>query len=243
MKTGYKEDLAYVHDVGFGEYARSAAPVLLRILRGAGIRSGLVVDLGCGSGILAERLVRAGYAVLGVDLSASMLQLARRKAPQALFVRGSLLRVKLPACEAVISIGECLNYTFDRNSNTSIARFFRRVYGALRPGGVLVFDIAEPGQIGPGMPARRWLEGKDWAILLDRAEDATRCAFTRRMTIFRKIGETYRRSEEAHRIRLFRRAELRASLVRAGFTVRLLPNWHSPMPRGHVAFVATKPRG
>jgi len=46
----YDEDLAYVHDVGFGDFARSVAPGVLEILRRSGITGGLVVDLGCGSG-------------------------------------------------------------------------------------------------------------------------------------------------------------------------------------------------
>ncbi len=243
MKPGYNQDLAYVHDAGFGDYARQAAPVLLQVLRRAGIRDGLIVDLGCGSGILAEKLVHSGYEVLGVDLSPAMLRLARRRAPQARFLCGSLLRVELPPCAAVISIGECLNYTFDRNTDAALAQFFRRVHTALRPGGVFVFDIAEPGQISPMMPKQRWLEGEDWSILLERSEDAKRHTFTRSMIIFRKLGARWRRSEEVHRIRLFRRADIRKQLEHAGFTVQLIRNWPSPLPRGHAGFVATKPRG
>jgi hypothetical protein len=43
---GYREDLAYIHDSGFGDYARKAAPGLLRILARNRIGAGLVVDLG-----------------------------------------------------------------------------------------------------------------------------------------------------------------------------------------------------
>ena len=59
----YREDLAYVHGVGFDWFARGAAPGVLDILRGGGITDGLVVDLGCGSGIWVRELVRAGYEV------------------------------------------------------------------------------------------------------------------------------------------------------------------------------------
>src|SRR5262245_34869396 len=69
MTAAYREDLAYIHDVGHGDFARDAAPGLLALLRRQGIREGLVVDLGCGSGIWAEILVREGYRVLGIDLS------------------------------------------------------------------------------------------------------------------------------------------------------------------------------
>lgn len=42
----YRSDLAYIYDAGFGDFARNATPELLAILRRAGIRRGLVVDMG-----------------------------------------------------------------------------------------------------------------------------------------------------------------------------------------------------
>ena len=96
--TAYSSDLAYIHDVGFGDFARSAAQGLLSLLRRSGIRDGLVVDLGCGSGIWARELLRAGYQVLGVDISPAMTALARKNASGAKFVTGSFLDVKLPTC-------------------------------------------------------------------------------------------------------------------------------------------------
>jgi hypothetical protein len=69
--SAYGRDLAYAHDAGFGHFARGAAPELLRRLRDAGLDGGLVVDLGCGSGIWARALLDAGFEVLGVDVSAA----------------------------------------------------------------------------------------------------------------------------------------------------------------------------
>jgi len=77
--SGYGADLAYIHDAGFGDFARKSAPGLLAILRQAGIRGGLVVDLGCGSGIWAAELTRRGYDVLGIDISRAMIRLARAR--------------------------------------------------------------------------------------------------------------------------------------------------------------------
>ena len=67
---GYQEDLAYIHDVGFGGFALKSAPGLLEILRRHGVTEGLIVDLGCGSGLWSCELASAGYTVLGVDQSA-----------------------------------------------------------------------------------------------------------------------------------------------------------------------------
>src|SRR5262245_1645681 len=99
--THYHEDLAYIHDVGHGDFARDAAPGVLEIFRSSSIHVGLVVDLGCGSGIWAEELVLAGYNVLGVDISAAMLALARGRVPSAEFRLGSFLDINLPRCVAV----------------------------------------------------------------------------------------------------------------------------------------------
>jgi len=96
LMAGYQEDLAYIHDTGFGDFARRAAPGLLAMLRRHGIRRGRVVDLGCGSGIWAAELVAAGFEAVGVDLSAEMLEIARRRAPGAEFVHASLFDVDLP---------------------------------------------------------------------------------------------------------------------------------------------------
>jgi SAM-dependent methyltransferase len=67
-------------------------------------------DLGCGSGILAGLVQDAGYQVLGIDISAEMIEIARRQAPGADLRVGSLYDVELPAgCVAVTAIGECVN--------------------------------------------------------------------------------------------------------------------------------------
>ena len=63
----YRDDLAYIHDAGFGGFATQAAPFVLKLLEDGDIRRGQVVELGCGSGIVAAALTRAGYNVLGFD--------------------------------------------------------------------------------------------------------------------------------------------------------------------------------
>src|SRR5947209_4041797 len=81
----YATDLAYIHDQGYGQFARDSAPGVLKILRQNGIKDGPVVDLGCGSGIWARALVDVGYRVIGVDISPAMIDLARRRVPEAEF--------------------------------------------------------------------------------------------------------------------------------------------------------------
>jgi SAM-dependent methyltransferase len=237
----YKEDLAYIHDAGFGDFAKNAAPGLLEMLHANGIDKGLVVDLGCGSGIWAGELSLAGYDVLGIDISPAMIEIARKRVPGGEFRTGSLLRVKLPRCEAVTALGECFNYLFDEtNSIDQLRHLFHRVYSTLKPGGVLVFDIAEPGR-GKG-PRQKHRQAKDWAVLVEVDEDVKTNRLTRRITTFRKRDKSYVRDEEIHVLQLYKRSAVAAELRRAGFRVRTLRAYgEQPMIDGCVGFMARKP--
>ncbi|MBZ5610138.1 MAG: methyltransferase domain-containing protein [Acidobacteriia bacterium] len=239
---GYRQDLAYIHDVGFTDFARNAAPGLLNILKRKHVADGLVVDLGCGSGRWTAQLIRAGYHVWGVDQSRAMIRLARGNAPRSKFKIGSLLRVELPRCDAVTSTGECLNYTFDeRNSHAALLRLFRRVYRALRPGGVFVFDIAEPSRI-PKTPERKWTEGRGWAILVHIEGNRSQKFLRRRIVTFRKLGSSYRRTCETHSLRLYRAQDLIRMLDRCGFRARQLSGYGSfRFPPGIAGVLAAKP--
>ena len=238
----YGEDVAYVHDAGFGAFARRAAPTLLGVLRSSGVADGLVVDLGCGSGIWARALIDAGYGVLGLDSSPAMIAMARRRAPEADLRVASFVDAPLPGCAAVTAMGECLSYALDPGAKPAVVdRLFGRVHQALRPGGVLVFDVNEPGRLAPGARERRWSAGPDWAILVEVQEDRRRRLLTRHITVFREAGGAYRRTGETHRAWLYDRGEVAGGLRRAGFRVRTLGGYgRLRFPPGVVGFLARK---
>jgi hypothetical protein len=63
----------------------------------------------------------------------------------------------------------------------------------------------------------------------------------RRMTVFRKIGERYRRSEEVHRLRLHSPSDILRDLRSAGFTARTIRGYgESRFFRGLAGFVARR---
>jgi SAM-dependent methyltransferase len=243
MTDAYRDDLAYIHDAGFGDFARAAAPVLAEMLRRNGIASGLVIDLGCGSGILSHAISHAGYDVLGIDISEAMVAMARRRVPRGQFEVGSLLTAEIPRSVAVAAVGECINYLFDaRISHAGIASLFRRVYKSLVPGGVFLLDVAEPGRVRGNGIARSYFEGDDWAVLVANEEDRRRRLLTRRITTFRRVGDLYRRDMEVHRQRLLDRAELAAQLRGLGFRVRILRGYGAlRFRKGHIGLLARKP--
>ena len=241
MTDWYREDLAYIHDVGHPDFALRSAPGILELLREHGITDGLVVDLGCGSGLWARELLEAGYRVLGIDISEAMVEIARQKAPGAEFRVGSLFEADIPPCDAVTAVSEVLNYLFDpENEERGPDRVFRRVHEALRPGGVFVFDVLGPGQVSGGR-TKSFSEGPDWAVLNEKTEDPERGTLTRRIVSFRKVGDHYRRDGEEHRVRLYDPEEVADRLGRVGFGVTTMHAYGDyRLGENHAAFVARR---
>lgn len=244
MKEWYKEDLAYIHDVGFSDYALKSAPGILEILVQNKILEGLVVDLGCGSGLWAQELAKANYHVLGVDISESMIDIARKRVPDAEFLVESLFKAEIPACNAVTSIGECLNYLFDSNNDQQVlTQLFVRIYNALNPGGIFIFDIleAEAEQVIPKTTKKGFTQGGDWIVLVEKEEDQQQGILTRRIITFRKVGEYYRRDDEVHQQRLYKATDIAQGLEQVGFQVQIMHSYGQyNLPKAHAAFVARK---
>jgi SAM-dependent methyltransferase len=237
----YQNDLAYIHDTGFGRFARGSSPGLLNLLLKNSITDGLVVDLGCGSGIWARELADHGYDVVGVDISPAMIELARQRVPEATFQVQSFLEFPMPACRAVTALGEVFNYLFDpKNSLRTLRRVSQGVYDALTPKGLLAFDVAEPGRC-KGL-TQRFTEGEDWTCLVEYHHDAAKQRLTRRIVSFRKVGDAYRRHEESHTQQLYPGTRIAEMLRDIGFRVRQVRCYgHYALAPGVVAFVARKP--
>lgn len=242
-RTAYESPaLALIHDEGFGFHARAAGDELLRRLRRAGLASGRIVDLGCGTGILSRILVDAGYDVLGIDQSAEMLKIARRTVSEAAFRRASFVDAELPPCVAVAAVGEVLGYAFDRRARGGLKALFRRVHGALDPGGLFLFDLAGPGRGLRGVPLR-FVEDADWAIVTEIDEDPRARLLRRRMVFFRRDGRRFTRGEEEHTLTLHEPSRVVDDLRSVGFRVRRLRRYGelALLPGLH-GFLAAKPR-
>jgi predicted TPR repeat methyltransferase len=108
-----------------------------------GVRS--VLDLGCGTGLLAGELIAQGYTVVGVDASDAMLSLARAR----LGAEVPLSRMTLPdltvedVFDAVICTFDGLNYLSPDDLRLTMAAVALR----LRPAGWLVFDLHTDGMM------------------------------------------------------------------------------------------------
>lgn len=232
----YDTDLAWIHHTGFSEFAESAVPGILAILAKHGVRQGTVIDAGCGSGVLAKSLAEAGFRVIGFDASPAMVDLARATAPRASFFVSTFATADIEPCDAILAVGEVLNYaTLD-----DVRRFVANARQALRPGGVLLFDVAERGAY-PAHDERR-LGGDDWSVIVIKDSDGSR--LTRRVLTFREIEGEIRRGEEVHTLALYDREDLLAVLRQAAFHVTVRRSYGSRrLPKGHAVYVAIRRAG
>jgi SAM-dependent methyltransferase len=221
----YGEDQAMIHHREFGDLALSAADLVIDELRRNGLESGTVVDLGCGSGILARAVSEAGYRVLGVDLSPHMVELARAEAPLAEISCGSVHDAEVPPAVAVTAVGEVLNYATDaRPGLEALASLAGRVAAALAPGGLFVFDVAMRGRHGPAGQRTVFHDREDWSLVM--AADEHDQTLDRRIVVFRRTPSAdgpgagfYRRTDEHHVLRLYEAPEIERVLVDAGLDV------------------------
>jgi SAM-dependent methyltransferase len=226
----YRADLALVHDRGYGFHADACAPGILALLEPVRRRGGLVVELGCGGGLLTRYLVDAGLDVVATDASPAMLDLARRRVPDAVDVRPLVLPDDpVPEADAVVSIGHVLSYLPDA---PAVDRALVAAARALRPGGVLALDLCdlEWGERRRNAP-RDGRRGDDWAIVSEFSVPSPD-RFVRDMTTFvRNDDGTWRRDDEHHENVLIDTAAVPALLaghgvdaeVRAAFGDETLP--------------------
>lgn len=137
----------------------------------------VLVDLGCGAGLLAPHVADKGYRHVGVDITASALVQAVPRGVTA--VRGDVVAVPLAdGCADVVTAGEILEHVPD------LSAAVREACRLLRPGGLLVIDtiaattlgrfvavtLAErvPGGAPPGI--------HDPALFVDRGALISECA-------------------------------------------------------------------
>ena len=135
---------AYVYDtfmdnVPYGEWARHIREKLCE----HGVTDGIVLDLGCGTGTMTERLAGYGYDMIGVDNSEEMLELAMEKKTESgydiLYLLQDMRGFELyGTVRAVVSVCDSVNYITEPDE---LEEVFRLVNNYLDPKGIFLFDF------------------------------------------------------------------------------------------------------
>jgi ubiquinone/menaquinone biosynthesis C-methylase UbiE len=107
-------------------------------------RTARILDLGCGAGVLSEKLIESGYQVTCADASSDMLELCRERlsrfsADTHTVVNANCLDLPFQDQEfdVVVTLG-----MFGYFDEVSLA--LREIHRALRPGGTLILSVRNP---------------------------------------------------------------------------------------------------
>ncbi len=199
-----------------GEFHSAAFPILERVWLRRLPPGAHILDVCCGTGSLAALLGARGFRVTGLDISREMLVYARANAPAAEFSVADAASFHLPAaCDAAVSTFDSLNHLLEP---AALEAAFHNIAAALRPGGLLAFDmLLEEGY------QTRW--GESFALVRDdHLLTITGAAFDSRsriaritVTMFRLLEGTWRRSDVTIEERCYSPAEISHALALAGF--------------------------
>ena len=198
---------------------------ILRVLKENGVPDGsLLLDLACGTGAFSIRMAKAGYDVIGVDLSPDMLMEARDKAmreelPGILWLCQDMRSFELyGTVGAVICCLDSLNYLL---TTGDLAKCFSLVHNYLDPGGIFLFDVSTPHRLKDCFGSSDFvLEAEDvycgWHNVYHEKESV--CDFELSLFVENEDG-TYTRMDEKQRERAYSLRTLKDLLTDAGLSV------------------------
>ena len=141
---------------------------VLQILDALPIRGASILEVGCGTGWLTERLAHYGPAT-AIDLSPRAIEIARSRGLAAEFLAGDFYTQEFPPSKFdVVTCLETISHVPDQ------AGFIERLATVTRPGGYLIitaqnkFVYERRSDIGPPKPGsiRKWLTDKQLRELL-----------------------------------------------------------------------------
>lgn len=159
---------------------RQRAIEALAVINHLSLREPRILEVGCGTGWLSERLCKVGK-VTGIDLSPKAIDIARRRNASAEFIAGDFYDHDFGnTLFDLVVCAETLFYVHDQQL------FMAKLASLVNPGGFLVLtminkfvydrrsDIAPPG---PGQ-IRKWLTKREISKLLDSYFNVLKVATT-----------------------------------------------------------------
>lgn len=193
---------------------------LLAHLRRNGVAPDTVLDMACGTGSLSVLFAKNGAKCYGVDLSVDMLARACKKtlgmenAP--IFLHGDMANFHGPEqVDALVCMLDSFNYLADPMDGVSALRCFAE---AIRPGGMLIFDVRPRKQL-MNFDGQMFMDETEDLVCIWRTEfdeDENICFYG--MDIFIREGDKWIREREEHYEYAYRLRWLREQLHQAGFS-------------------------
>ena len=193
---------------------------IISLLTEAGIKDGLVADLGCGTGKMTRLLSKAGYDMIGIDNSGEMLEIAREHQYEEddgiLYLLQDMREFELyGTVRAVISICDSMNYLLEE---ADLLTVFKLVNNYLDPKGLFIFDLNTRYKyeilLGETNISENREEGSFiWDNYFDEEEGINQYDLT---LFIREEGDLYRKYEETHFQRVYELETVKRLLKEAG---------------------------
>ncbi len=195
-----------------------------------------VLDVCCGTGLMASELIALGYRIVGVDGSAPMLARARALlGPDVKLLRQTLPHLAVDGVfDAAVSTFDGLNYLTPGDLDATLLAVAQQ----LRPGGWLVFDLHTDAmmEFTAANPTVHGSDhGHDFSITSTIDVDARTCDTRVEVT---RISDGDRFVEE-HRQYFFTDSHVRAGLASAGFEEITVTDEYSAAPADDTTFRAS----
>ena len=223
----------FMDNVPYEEWSR----YLISLLEKYGIKGGLVLELGCGTGKMTRLLAEAGYDMIGIDNSEEMLQIAIEKETagmqialeqesgkmqdtetghQILYLCQDMREFELyGTVAAIVSICDSVNYILEEEE---LLEVFRLVNNYLDPGGVFIFDLNTIYKYRELLGETTICENRDegsfiWENYYDEEEQINEYDLT---LFIKEESGLYRKYEETHYQRGYEPDKVKQLLEEAG---------------------------
>ena len=219
----YEHGFSYVYDRLQDADYKSFAEFYKKAFERFGISPELVLDLACGTGSTTVELAKAGYDMIGIDLSFDMLDVARKKAEDAgcdvLFLNQDMTEFELyGTVDAVVSSLDGINYLTEDGKLLKVLRLCRNY---LNPGGIMIFDINSEYKLKEILGNNVFVCDEDdiYYVWQNEYSDEERiCGFCLDFFVKGKNG-AYERFSEYQEERAYSAGEIEKAAEEAGFSV------------------------
>lgn len=239
------DPIAWIYKEYFGnDHIERALPAFEQLLLQHLPEKARILDLCCGSGELAQKLLMKGYQVTGIDCSETMLRYARENAPNAEFILGDARFFELPPTfHAVVSTSGSLSYIINLEE---LICAFRSVYAALLENGLFVFNVYTEEEYQSGWNGN--ISGdvqKEYAWAVQQSYHPEEKVGRLNFTLFQLIEGTWQRLDTTLQEKCYSVPEVKQALEKAGFTEIKVYDAERDLgveqSAGHAYFVCRKP--
>ncbi len=178
-----------------------------------GLNAELVLELACGTGSLTQLLCKQGYDVIGLDFSSDMLEVAREKCPETLFINQDMTEFELyGTVDAIVCYLDSINYITDKRK---LLKMFKLVNNYLNHGGLFIFDINSEYKL-KNIIGNNCFVRNDEEIFYSWENELLKDRVNFYLTFFTENEDgSFERFDEMHTERIYKEEELKELLKKA----------------------------